>query len=108
VSVIVGGKLLSLSLILDPGVKSMSRILGPGDVISCYDHFVPHPHNPDFHRFTRQKISRLFFWLSIILDPTTLATPLGRAIGLVSAVLNRMMSVLKVLCTDYAVYFQKP
>ena len=86
----------------------MFRVLKPGGAVLWYDYFVSNPRNPDVRGVTRKEISTLFPECTIALERVTLAPPLGRVIGPVSATLYHMLSSVKPLCTHYLGLFQKP
>lgn len=98
--------------VLEPAMRvnlanQAMRLIKPGGSILWYDFFVSNPRNPDVRGVKREEIAELFRGLRVVLERTTLAPPLGRAVGRFSPALYRLLSAPRVLRTHYLGLFQK-
>lgn len=87
--------------------REMLRVLRPGGFVLWYDFFVNNPRNPDVRGIGKNELHRLFPNCSVYCERMTLAPPLGRLLGRVSAFAYNLASGLRFLCTHYLAVIKK-
>lgn len=81
--------------------REMRRVTTPDGLIFWYDFHVNNPANPDVHGIRKTEIRQLFPGCRIQFQRLSLLPPLARVVAPRSALLFRVLSALKLLCTHY-------
>lgn len=102
----------AFSSILNDDVKAavareMLRVLRPDGFVLWYDFFINNLRNRDVRGIGKSELYRLFPDCSIYCERITLAPPLGRLLGRVSAFAYTLASGLRFVCTHYLALIRK-
>ena len=99
--------------ILDQAMKinvarEMLRVLKSGGIVLWYDYHINNPWNPDTRGLAKSEIVQLFSGCDIVLERTTLAPPVARAIAPRSFLACFFLEKIKLFDTHYIGYIRKP
>jgi hypothetical protein len=75
--------------------QKMVSLLKTGGLIIWYDFIYNNPSNPDVRGVSRREVIRLFKDMNIRFHRVTLAPPVGRRVGRLYSVLNRLFPFLR-------------
>lgn len=87
--------------------QEMLRVLAPSGFVLWYDFFLNNPRNPDVRGIGKHELDRLFPRCRIQCERLTLAPPIGRALGRVSAFAYNVVSALRFASTHILAVIEK-